>query len=237
MFQSICSRAADRSMETKRYWIDSSNIVAAVSAYEHTMYLPTGEAIPYFSTNVLCRYTNQYAVVFYVVAPKKFAGKFFRLVESEPLVLDSDYPSPIYRMGKLYCFRLLDDPNPSPSDMTYWFGLTPEDLVSIPVSSNGRLSVAKTNSSIYYLSIGDAVAALQAVESERAELEAELNNLSNQVENVKAEGIDIQKDPRYRQLRGAYFDLFNRLPNYNLRQQEIKQQIEKLRQLEEGRGT
>lgn len=217
-----------------QYWTGQSNIVATVCAYEFMLHLPSGENVPYYSTNVLNRYTNSYAILFYVVAPKKYAGKYFCLRENETMPFSSDYPLPIHRFGELYYFRFAEAFDNSFSDMAFWFGLTPDDLFSFPIGGVDRLSVGKTISNVYYYSVQDAEQALNDLKKERVGLEEKIGALSNQIEKAQAGGVDVKNDRQYRKLRGQYLDLKNgRLPANGYRQKEVRMQIEKLKELEQ----
>jgi len=232
-FGIVCSCASAREGDGQ-YWTGQSNVVATVSAYEFMSHLPSGENVPYYSTNVVSRCTNSYAILFYVVAPKKYAGKYFRLQENEPMPFGSVFPPPVHRLGELYYFRFAEVSDKSFSDIAYWFGLTPDDLFSFPTGEAGRLSVGKTTSNIYYHSTQDATQALHDLNKERICLEKQMGVLSNQIEKARSDGVDVRNDRQYRKMRGQYLDLKNgSLPSNGYRQKEVRMQIEKLKELEQ----
>ena len=215
-----------------RYWTGQTNIVAIVSAYELVIRLPSGEVVPYYSTNIDNLCTNFYAILFYVVSPPECFGKYFRLEEREPSpVLGSGYLPPVHQFGKLYYFpyraiESCDDKEPR-------YGLTSNDLFSMSPPSKERLFVSGfVGGDVYYPCRQEAEEALRDLKRQRIEIEEEMGSLSNQIERAKADGIDVKKDLHYRKLRGRLFDLKWRLPGNAYRQKEVSMQIEKLKELE-----
>lgn len=233
VFQGFCFRVFGRmdDVPSARYWTDKTNIVAAVSAYELLMRLPSGEVVPYYSTNIDNLCTNFYAILFYVVSPPECFGKYFRLEEHEPSpILGTGYLPPVYQFGKLYYFpyKTME----SRDDKEFWYGIASNDLFSMSAPSKERLFVGKIAGEVYYPRRQEAEEALRDLKSQRIKIEEEMSSLSNQIERAKADGIDVKKDPHYRKLRGRFFDLKWRLPGNAYRQKEMSMQIEKLRELE-----
>jgi hypothetical protein len=216
----------------KKYWTDHTNVVAAVSAYERTVALPTGEQIPAYSLAVDEKCTNYTAVIFYILSPVECAGAYFRL-EAVPPEPGSGYLPPAYYTNTTYYFPYMGTNSlaGSLSNAMYWCGITASDL-SRPITSAGRMNVGKTSGKRYYPSVRDAVEALEDLADERYAVAERMTDLSNRIEHARAEGIDVKKDPQHRRLRGEFFGLHNRLSGYDYRRQEIKMQIEKLQQLE-----
>jgi len=217
----LVALSEDHIFHPQKYWTESSNIVATVSAYERKTRLQSGELISYYSTFIDNQCTNYSAILFYVVNPQEHAGKYFRLeaIEQET---NSGYLPPAYEFGKLY----------------YWNGIVSNDLVTFPVPTAGRMNVGKTCGNIYYHSHMDAVRALRDLENERIIVVKQMNSISNQLEIAKADGIDVKNDPQYRRLRGRYFDLkMGCLPSNEYKQEEVKMQIKNLKEIEQTRSS
>lgn len=225
-----------------RYWTGESNIVATVSAYERVTRLPTGETVPYFSTEIDGMCTNYTAIVFYVLSPPECAGKYFRLEAIQPEPLSGSLPLAYY-FGKLYYFgmsrsRAPKDGLPSADhgeDPYSWFwGIAPDDLATFPVPTPGRMNIGKTTGTIYYTTIKEANEALNVLEKKRREMEKEIKELSVEVEQIKRKkSVDYKKDTDYRLKNGRLSNLkrIGLLYNGN-RQKEARMQIGQLERLE-----
>lgn len=224
-----------------KYWTGQSNIVAIVSAYERIMHLPTGEATPYFSTEIdeLC--TNYTAIVFYVLNPPEYASKYFRLKAIPPEAGSGSLPL-AYEFGKLYYFNLLrahigNNGLPIADHKTeryYWSGITPDELTAFSTFTSDRMNVGSIIGTPYYATVKEAQKALGGFEEQQRKIEKEIEILSSEMEQLKREkGVDYKKDIDYRLKQGRFWNLKRMGLLYNKnKQQEAKMQIEKLKKME-----
>ena len=228
---------AESAITEMRYWTGESNIVATVSAYERLTRLPSGETVPYFSTEIDSLCTNYTAIVFYVLSPPEYAGKYFRLGAIPPEPLSGSLPL-AYNFGELYYFgllraRIVSDGLPSAdhkNDRHYWSGITPDELTVFSSSISGRMNVGTITGTPYYATVKKAQEALNALEKKQREMEAEIETLSAAVEKTKLEkGEDYKNDTDYRRQRGRLSNLQRGGLFYNEnRQKEARMQIEQL---------
>lgn len=216
----------------KHYWTGQTNIVATVSAYELITNLPTGERVPSYSKNIDNLCTNYSAIIFYVIAPTTYAGKFFRL-NAIPAELGAGSLPPAYHTGKLYYFSFLDMPESSAFGVNFWFSINRDDLFSVP-NEKSRLNVGKITGNIYYPSCKEAENALIALDNQRIKLEEEINSLSCKLEKLKLlNGSNVNIDMQLKKLKGKVLDLkMESLPSNEYKQKEVRMQIENLKQIE-----
>jgi hypothetical protein len=222
------------------YWDNNgSNIVACVVSYEKITKLQNGEAASIFTTDIDEEYLDFDGVVFQIVAPKKYRGKFLRIKNIKDYDALDGWKPPVYKIGTFFYF----DRNQDAEGFTledYFFELVkdwarPRFKYIIPFPPN----TGSTPGDRYYLTDDEAKQdALKYIEDWLPYLMDVEKYFNITIETLEKNTQRSDEDERiYRQAKRRNREIKGCITRYKHELQKIKRQLEGLKTLNQRKES